>query len=331
MDFNKKNAKEKNNNSINNEEEKEEEEKEEEDEKEENNIINENGNKISLGKNKENQNDIDLKQNEENYDLDMENVDEDLYMQELYLRLAQMKQERKEAEANAKLLDNRLNLLKSEEKKAWKKIENTKIKANNKLQYLLNVVENNKTKEEAKKKKEKEILEKKEQNKKMNEKIKNNTAKKKEKLKKQIEEEAKLLKIQKIYNKQLINFLNEEKINENKSKCATIKSQKNFNEEKKKIIDHQKRMKLREELEKKLIEEYKLKEEAETKRSKAEQEELQMIKKLQTTTQLHQNITDELEKMNINSVMRGDYDKGIENKNKNMKKLKTTGKKKVFK
>ena len=234
MDFNKKNAKEKNNNSINNEEEKEEEEKEEEDEKEENNIINENGNKISLGKNKENQNDIDLKQNEENYDLDMENVDEDLYMQELYLRLAQMKQERKEAEANAKLLDNRLNLLKSEEKKAWKKIENTKIKANNKLQYLLNVVENNKTKVEAKKKKEKEILEKKEQNKKMNEKIKNNTAEKKEKLKKQIEEEAKLLKIQKIYNKQLINFLNEEKINENKSKCATIKSQKNFNEEKKK-------------------------------------------------------------------------------------------------
>ena len=329
MDFNKKNAKEKNNNSINNEEEKEEEEKEEEDEKEENNIINENGNKISLGKNKENQNDIDLKQNEENYDLDMENVDEDLYMQELYLRLAQMKQERKEAEANAKLLDNRLNLLKSEEKKAWKKIENNKIKANNKLQYLLNVVENNKTKVEAKKKKEKEILEKKEQNKKMNEKIKNNTAKKKEKLKKQIEEEAKLLKIQKIYNKQLINFLNEEKINENKSKCATIKSQKNFNEEKKKIIDHQKRMKLREELEKKLIEEYKLKEEAETKRSKAEQEELQMIKKLQTTTQLHQNITDELEKMNINTVMRGDYDKGIENIN--MKKLKTTGKKKVFK
>ena len=33
-----------------------------------------------------------------------------------------------------------------------------------------------------------------------------------------------------------------------------------------------------------------------------------MIKKLQTTTQIHQNITDELDKMNINTVMRGDYD-----------------------
>ena len=163
----------------------------------------------------------------------------------------------------------------------------------------------------------------------MNEDIKNSTMMKREKLKKQIEEEAKLVKLQKIYNKQLLNFLNEEKVNQNKSKCAYIKSQKCFNEEKRKIMDHQKRMKLREELEKKLIEEYKLKEEAESKRSKAEKEELEMIKKLQTTTQLHQNINSELEKMNINSVMRGDYDddKG----KKNMKIFKTSAKKKVFK
>ena len=315
----KNNKKEENNNKSLNSEEEEKEENYEEDEKDNNNnIINENG--INLGQNED---------NEENYDLDMQNIDEDLYMQELYLRLAQMKQERKEAEANAKLLDNRLNLLKGEEKKAWKKIENTKKKANEKLQFLQNVVQHNKLKFEAKKQKEKEILEKKEQNKKMNEKIKNNTLAKKEKLKRQIEEEAKLLKIQKTYNKQLLNFLNEEKINENKSKCATIKSQKNFNDEKRKIINHQKRMKLREELEKKLIEEYKLKEEAENKRSKAEQEELEMIKKLQTTTQLHQNIADELEKMNINTVMRGDYND--EKGKKNMKIFKTSAKKKVFK
>ena len=73
-------------------------------------------------KKQENKNNLELEQ-EENNDLDIENIDEDLYMQELYLRLAQMKQERKEAQANAKLLDNRLNLLKGEEKKAWKKIE----------------------------------------------------------------------------------------------------------------------------------------------------------------------------------------------------------------
>ena len=306
-----------NNNYINNEEEEKEDEK---------NNFNKNDNSVQKADNSENLNE---EQNEENYDLDIDNIDEDLYMQELYLRLAQMKQERKEAEANAKLLDNRLNLLKGEEKKAWKKIENTKKRANDKLQHLQHIVQNNKIKVEVKKQKEKELLEKKEHNKKMNEKIKNSTAAKKEKLKRQIEEEAKLLKIQKIYNKQLINFLNEETVNQNKSKCACVKSQKTFNQEKKKIMDHQKRMKLREELERKLIEEYKLKEEAETKRSKAEQEELEMIKKLQTTTQIQQNISNELEKMNINSVMRGDYDD--EQGKKNMKIFKTSAKKKVFK
>jgi hypothetical protein len=289
-----------------------------------NNII-KNGNNVP---NLLNRNSFNDDQNTDNYDLDIENIDEDLYMQELYLRLAQMKQERKEAENNAKLLDNRLNLLKGEEKKAWKKIESTKMMANNKLQHLQHIVQNNKLKVEAKKQKEKEILLKREQNKKMVEQIKNSTAAKKEKLKRQVEEEAKLLKIQKVYNKQLINFLNEELINQNKSKCACAKSQKSFNQEKKKIMDHQKRMKLREELERKLIEEYKLKEEAETKRSKAEQEELEMIKKLQTTTKIHQNISDELQKMNINSVMRGDYDN--EKGKKNMKIFKTSAKKKFL-
>lgn len=310
-----------NNNSINNNEE------------EENIISNENGSQNGADQQKEEEENNEINEGEEgegeNYDLDLENIDEDLYMQELYLRLSKMRQERKEAESNAKLLDNRLNLLKDEEKKAWKKIENTKKKANEKLQHLQHIVQNNKIKVEAKKQKELEITKKKAQNKKMNEDIKNSTLMKREKLKKQIEEEAKLVKLQKIYNKQLLNFLNEEKVNQNKSKCAYIKSQKCFNEEKRKIMDHQKRMKLREELEKKLIEEYKLKEEAETKRSKAEQEELEMIKKLQTTTQIQQNISNELEKMNINSVMRGDYDD--EQGKKNMKIFKTSAKKKVFK
>ena len=43
-----------------------------------------------------------------------------------------MKQERKAAENDAKLLDNRLNMLKNEEDKQWKKIEDKKKKANEK-------------------------------------------------------------------------------------------------------------------------------------------------------------------------------------------------------
>ena len=76
---------------------------------------------------------------------------------------------------------------------------------------------------------------------------------------------------------------------------------------KKKLINREKRLLLKKELEKKLLEEYRLKEEAEAKKCKAEQEELEIIKKLQTSTQLHKNIMEEMEKMNIKSVMKGDY------------------------
>ena len=248
-------------------------------------------------------------------EVSLENIDEDLYMQELYLRLNQMKQERKMAEDNAKLLDNRLNLLKGEEIKRLKNIEITKKKANEKLQNLKFMVENKNIKNQAKKNKEKELSIKKEQNKLMNKTIKNNTEKNKEKLRRQIEEEAKLLKIQKTYNKQLINFLNEERMNANKARCANIKNEINNRNEKKRMFENEKKRKLREELEKKLIDEYKLKEEAENRRIKAEKQEIEIIKKLQNTTKIQQNINDKYEKMNINSVMRGEYD-NFNNSNK---------------
>ena len=57
---------------------------------------------------------------------DEEELEDDEYLQELQLRLNQMKQERKAAENDAKLLDNRLNMLKNEEDKQWKKIEDKK-------------------------------------------------------------------------------------------------------------------------------------------------------------------------------------------------------------
>ena len=174
------------------------------------------------------------KEEENSEEVSLENIDEDLYMEELYLRLTQMKQERKKAEENAKLLDNRLNLLKSEEIKTLKKIEITKQKANEKYQNLQFLAKNRYIKNEAKIKKEKDLKLKKEQNKLMTNTIKNNTAMNKAKFKKQIEDEAKLLKIQKIYNKQLINFINEEKLNENKAKYNNIKNEKNCFEEKKK-------------------------------------------------------------------------------------------------
>ena len=90
------------------------------------------------------------KDEENSSEVSLENIDEDLYTQELYIRLSQMKQERKKAEENAKLLDNRLNLLKSEEIKTLKNIEFTKKKANDKFQNLQFLLQNKNIKNEAK-------------------------------------------------------------------------------------------------------------------------------------------------------------------------------------
>ena len=54
------------------------------------------------------------------------------------------------------------------------------------------------------------------------------------------------------------------------------------------------------------MEECRLKEEAEAKKMEAEQEELEIIKKIHTTTQIHKNIIGQIEKLNIDSVMKGD-------------------------
>ena len=67
-------------------------------------------------------------ENEVDYDNDNQDDEDDAYLRELHLKLVQMKQERKEAQQNAKLLDNRINMLKIEEEKNWRKIENKKKK-----------------------------------------------------------------------------------------------------------------------------------------------------------------------------------------------------------
>ena len=86
-----------------------------------------------------------------------------------------------------------------------------------------------------------------------------------------------------------------------------MKNQKNSIQEKKRLINKENRLRLKKELERKLLEECRLKEEAEAKKMEAEQEELEIIKKLHTTTQIHKNIMEQMEKLNIDSIMKGDY------------------------
>ena len=133
------------------------------------------------------------------------------------------------------------------------------------------------------------------------------------------EEAGKIAKLKKEYNKQTLDNLRQENLNENKIKYNCLKNQKNSNEVKKRLMTKEHRLRLKKELERKLLEECRLKEEAEAKKMEAEQEELEIIKKLHTTTQIHKNIMEEMEKLNIESVMKGDY--GFLGDNKSIKSI----------
>ena len=134
-----------------------------------------------------------------------------------------------------------------------------------------------------------EIEKKKIQNKKMKQTIKENIEAKRAEKQRQINEEARLLKLKKQYNAQLLAYLNAEQLSNNKSKCDCIKSQHSLEKERRMILEQERKKKLIAELEKKLLEEYRLKEEAEEKKSKSEQEEIEIVKRLKTTTQIQQN------------------------------------------
>jgi hypothetical protein len=174
-----------------------------------------------------------------------------------------MKNERKRAEQDTKLLDNRLKLLKGEEEKTWKKIAHTKKKTNEKILNLQKLSDMLRQKEMIKESREREIENKKLMNQQMRMEMKNNIQMKREEKLRQITEEARLLKLQKQYNQELVTFIKMEEMNNNKSKYESIVGQHHVLEEKKKALEMERKYKIRMDLEKKILEEFRLKEEAE--------------------------------------------------------------------
>ena len=82
--------------------------------------------------------------------LSTESID-DNYMMELHTKLSNMQKERKDAQSQAKMLNNRVNMLKNQERKNLQKIENDKKLVNNKILHLQQMVVYKKIIEEYKK------------------------------------------------------------------------------------------------------------------------------------------------------------------------------------
>jgi len=227
----------------------------------------------------------DIENNHNDYE--EEDLENDIYLLELHKRLTAMKKERKKAEQDANLLSNRLNLLKGEEDKTLKKIEVTRKKTQEKMTSLQQQEEHLKQKIELREQRERDLEVKKEQNQKLKTDINLNTMMKREMKMKQIMEEAALLKAQKKNNEELLKYIKIEEMTNNKSRAEFIRNQQQMNEEKKRAMELEKKNGFKMELEKKILEEQRLKDDADNKLVNLEQEEIEIMKRIRTTTQVH--------------------------------------------
>jgi len=119
---------------------------------------------------------------------------------------------------------------------------------------------------------------------------------------KQISEESRLLKEQKKLNEEMLNYIKNEEMVNNKSKAEYVKNQHIQLEEKKRAIELERKQKIRADLEKKLYEEMLLKEQAEGKITNLEQEEIDIMRKIRTTTQVHRALVEDFEKINVDGL-----------------------------
>ena len=112
-----------------------------------------------------------------------------------------------------------------------------------------------------------------------------------------MEEEIINLREQKKNNEEMRKYMEIEDLSNKKTQADYVKSQHLIAEEKRRAIELEKKNKIREELERKILEEEARIKEAENKRAILEDEEIEIMKKLKTTTQMHEQMIENYEKL----------------------------------
>ena len=214
---------------------------------------------------------------------------------ELPASLLEAKKQRKQADEDARLLANRIALLKQEEQKAWKKIEDTRKRAKEIMDMRARNLELQRQREEARKLKEEEeqrrILETKariEAGKSAKQTVMDQRAQK-------AFGEALGVKQLKSQNREAIHRQKEDDLSKNKEVSRTIKEQERISKERREQMEEEKRQKARVELERKIRDETRMRQEREERIARMEQEEMELIQRLTNTQQLQKSAYEDLE------------------------------------
>ena len=254
----------------------------------------ENPNKINTEEIPQNQNGEEGSPEEE---MEGDEILDDDYLLQLHQYLQEMKKQRKEAEQNTNLLNGRIRCLRDEEKKTLKKIEVTRKKTESKMNQLQQQQEDLRRKIEFRNMKQKELEMLREKNKKQKENNRMAIMKKEEERRRQMEEDIRNLREQKKNNEELRKYMEVEDLSNKKTQADYIKSQQIIAEEKRRAIELEKKNRIKEELEQKIAEEEERIQLAEGKKQMLEQEEIEIMKKLKTTTQMHEQMVENYENL----------------------------------
>lgn len=212
-----------------------------------------------------------------------------------HTKLTEAKQMRKRADEDARLLANRIALLKQEELKAQKKIEETRRKA----QEILNLRNRNtelmKMKEDQRRQREDEERIKQEEYKQLKAYQENMRMQKSMQRKNRAHSEANSLKSTRKQNMETIEAMRAQDLVQKAALRNFIKSQHREADEKKRKFERDKQERARLENERKIEEENRLRRQREEDVAKMEQDELELIQRLQNTQLLQKTAYEELE------------------------------------
>ena len=233
---------------------------------------------------------------EEQQNEEMEIFDDD-YLINLHRSLVEMKKIRQNAEKDASLMNCRIRCLKDEQKKTEKKIQATKKLRDKKEQDIIN-----KQKAFQDKQLHKEYLAKQlEKQRKQNQQLKR--ANKEAILMKQRENQMKLEERMRDFKEEkkdidaLRNNLDIEDLANKKTQCDYIKNQHRRADEKRRARELERKLTIKEELERKIYEEQLRIENAEKEKQFLEHTENDIIQQLKQTTQQHEALVENYERM----------------------------------
>jgi hypothetical protein len=210
-------------------------------------------------------------------------------------RLLEAKLHRRRAEEDAQLLANRISLLKQEEAKAWKKIEETRARAKEIMEIKVRNLESQRRKEEQRKAREDEEYQRSMHNRMTKEQDRQFKQLTREQLKAKLRADVEALKESKRDNARQIEANRREDLMKMTNIKQHIRTAQQESEEKRRRDDDEKRARARAHYEERLGNENRIREQKEAEILALEQEEMELIAKLQNTQVLQKNVFEDLE------------------------------------